>query len=148
MTGIDALRAQGGGKVKGIEHVAVAVPAIDAALGFWRDRLGWNLVHVERVDEQGADTARLELGPHCVELVAPTGPETPIGKFLAKRGPGLHHVCLEVTDIAALLQELAAAGVELIDKAPRKGAHGCLIAFVHPRSTGGVLVELSQRGAH
>jgi methylmalonyl-CoA/ethylmalonyl-CoA epimerase len=140
------LRA-GSGKVLGVDHVAIAVPEIEPALKVWRDLLGWNLVHVERVDEQGADTARLEIGPHCVELVAPIGPDSPIGKFLAKRGPGLHHVCLKTNDVAGLLADLEKAGVELIDKTPKKGAHDCLIAFVHPRATGGVLVELSEKRA-
>ncbi len=145
MTGVEALRAAGGGLVKGIEHVAIAVPVIDDALKFWQGQLGWRLVHVERVEEQGADTARLELGPHCIELVAPTAPDSALGKFLTKRGPGLHHVCLETSDLGALLGKLAASGVELIDKSPKNGAHGCKIAFVHPRATGGVLVELSER---
>jgi methylmalonyl-CoA epimerase len=149
MTGVESLRSAGGGLVLGVEHVAIAVPAIEPALKVWRDQLGWRLVHVERVEEQGADTARLEIGPHCVELVAPTSPESPIGKFLAKRGPGLHHVCLETTDVVALLDRLAGAGIELIDRTPKQGAHGCRIAFVHPRATGGVLVELSQKpGKH
>lgn len=145
--GMDALRAAGAGAVKGIEHVAVAVEDMQAALVVWRDRLGWRLVSLERVDAQGVDTARLELGPHCVELVCPTSPETPVGKFLAKRGPGLHHVCLETDDVDALLPRLHAAGVELIDRVAKPGAHGCRVAFVHPRATGGVLVELSQRPA-
>jgi methylmalonyl-CoA/ethylmalonyl-CoA epimerase len=143
--GVEGLRAAGAPHVKGIEHLAVAAPSLDEALRFWRDVLGWRLVSIERVDEQQVDTARLELGPHCIELVCPLAPDSPVGRFLAKRGPGLHHVCLEVDDVAAVLPKLDAAGVELIDRVPKRGAHGCLVAFVHPRATGGVLVELSHK---
>jgi len=145
VSGVDRLRELGGPAILGVEHVAIAVPDLDAALTTWRDRLGFALVGVEPVPEQQVTTARLELGPHCVELVAPTSPDSPVGRFLTKRGPGLHHVCLDVVGIEALLARLAAAGVELIDRAPKRGAHERLIAFVHPRATGGVLVELSEK---
>ena len=125
-----------------INHLGVAVVSIDDALKFWRDGLGLELHEVEVVADQGVRTAMLPLGESRIELLEATGDDTPVGKFLAKRGPGIHHVCVEVTDLAAQLTKLQEQGIRLIDEQPRRGAGGMLVAFVHPASTGGVLVEL------
>jgi LAO/AO transport system kinase len=125
-----------------INHLGVAVSTIDDALKFWRDGLGLELHEIEVVADQGVRTAMLPLGESRIELLEATGEDTPVGKFLAKRGAGIHHVCVEVADIAAKLAQLQAQGIRLIDEQPRRGAGGMLVAFVHPASTGGVLVEL------
>jgi methylmalonyl-CoA/ethylmalonyl-CoA epimerase len=125
-----------------IDHVGVAVDDIDSALALYRDSLGLPLVHRETVPEQGVDAALLDIGEGHVELLQPLGPETAVGKFLARRGPGLHHVAYRVDDIDATLNELASAGLRLIDEHPRIGIRGSRVAFVHPASTGGVLTEI------
>lgn len=130
-----------------IQHLGVAVSSIDDALGFWRDALGLELTEVEVVEDQGVRVAMLPIGESRIELLEATGDETPVGKFIAKRGPGIHHLCVEVNDINAKLAELKAQGVRLIDEHPRTGAGGALVAFVHPSSTGGVLIELTQTGS-
>lgn len=127
-----------------IDHVGVAVEDIDAALSLYRDVLTMPLVHREVVDEQGVEAVLLDVGESHVELLAPLGPDTPVGKFLAKKGPGLHHVAYGVEDIDAALDALKAAGVRLIDETPRIGIRGSRVAFVHPASTGGVLTEIVQ----
>jgi methylmalonyl-CoA epimerase len=127
-----------------IDHVGVAVEDIESALPFYRDVLGMPLVHTETVTDQGVDAALLDVGDGHIELVAPLGPETGVAKFLARRGPGLHHVAYRVTDVEATLAALAAAGVRLIDESPRIGIRGSRVAFVHPASTGGVLTEIVQ----
>jgi LAO/AO transport system kinase len=128
-----------------INHLGVAVSTIDEALKFWRDGLGLELHEIEVVQDQGVRTAMLPLGESRIELLEATGEDTPVGKFLAKRGPGIHHVCVEVTDIEATLKQLKEQGIRLIDEQPRRGAGGAMVAFVHPASTGGVLVELSSQ---
>ena len=130
-----------------IQHLGVAVGSIDEALRFWRDALGLELKEVEVVEDQGVRVAMLPIGESRIELLEATGDETPVGRFVAKRGPGIHHLCVEVNDINAKLAELKAGGVRLIDQQPRIGAGGALVAFVHPSSTGGVLIELTQRGS-
>jgi methylmalonyl-CoA/ethylmalonyl-CoA epimerase len=127
-----------------IDHVGVAVADIDSALALYRDALGMELVHRETVAEQGVDAALLDVGDGHVELLQPLGPETAVGKFLAHRGPGLHHVAYRVADIDAVLTALAAAGLRLIDESPRVGIRGSRVAFLHPASTGGVLTEIVQ----
>jgi methylmalonyl-CoA/ethylmalonyl-CoA epimerase len=127
-----------------IDHVGVAVADIDSALALYRDALGMELVHRETVAEQGVDAALLDVGDGHVELLQPLGPETAVGKFLARRGPGLHHVAYRVADIDAVLTALAAAGLRLIDESPRVGIRGSRVAFLHPASTGGVLTEIVQ----
>ncbi len=129
-----------------IQHLGVAVASIDDALAFWRDGLGLELKEVEVVEDQGVRVAMLPIGESRIELLEATGAETPVGKFIAKRGAGMHHLCVEVDDISAKLAELKARGVRLIDEQARTGAGGALVAFVHPASTGGVLIELTQRG--
>jgi methylmalonyl-CoA epimerase len=127
-----------------IDHVGVAVEDIDAALALYRDALGMPLVHRETMAEQGVDAALLEVGDGHVELLQPLGPETAVGKFLSRRGPGLHHVAYRVADVEATLNALAEAGLRLIDERPRNGIRGSRVAFVHPASTGGVLTEIVQ----
>jgi len=130
-----------------IQHLGVAVESIEEALAFWRDALGLELKEIEVVEDQGVRVAMLPIGESRIELLEATGEETPVGKFLAKRGPGIHHLCVEVNDINAKLSELKARGARLIDEQPRIGAGGALVAFVHPSSTGGVLIELTQKGS-
>jgi methylmalonyl-CoA/ethylmalonyl-CoA epimerase len=130
-----------------IQHLGIAVSSLDEALAFWRDGLGLELKEIEVVEDQGVRVAMLPIGESRIELLEATGTETPVGKFLGKRGPGIHHLCVEVNDLPAKLAELKARGTRLIDEAPRIGAGGMLVAFVHPASTGGVLLELTQRGS-
>ena len=127
-----------------IDHVGVAVEDIEAALAVYRDGLGMALVHRETVSEQGVDAALLDVGDSHIELLQPLGPDTTVGKFLARRGPGLHHVAYRVTSVADTLSALSAAGVRLIDERPRTGIRGSQVAFLHPASTGGVLTEIVQ----
>lgn len=133
-----------------IDHVGVAVEDLDAAIHLYAELLGMPLVHREVVEEQGVEAVLLDVGESHVELLAPLGPDTPVGKFLAKKGPGLHHVAYGVADIDAVLAALKAAGTRLIDETPRIGIRNSRVAFVHPASTGGVLTELVQpaEGTH
>ncbi len=125
-----------------IDHVGVAVEDIDAALELYSGQLGVELVHRESIADQGVEAALLDVGENHVELVAPLGPETTVGRFIAERGPGLHHVAYQVGDIDAELGRLRDAGLRLIDESPRTGIRGSRVAFLHPRSTGGVLTEI------
>ena len=127
-----------------INHLGIATNGIDEALAFWQDALGLENVHTEIVEEQKVRVAMLPLGESRIELLEPTSEDSPISKFLEKRGPGIHHIAVEVDDIEAALQNLKAKGMRLIDETPRIGAENCLVAFVHPSSTGGVLLELVQ----
>jgi methylmalonyl-CoA/ethylmalonyl-CoA epimerase len=127
-----------------IDHVGVAVEDIDDALALYRDAFGMRVAHREIVEEQGVEAVLLDVGENHVELLAPLGPDTPVGKFLAKRGAGLHHVAYQVPDIQATLAALMEAEVPLIDKAPRVGIRGALVAFLEPKGTGRVLTELVQ----
>lgn len=127
-----------------IDHIGIATRGIEDSLRFWERALGLEVKHTETVEEQGVRVAMLPVGEPRVELLEPTGPETPVGKFLEKRGPGIHHVAVRVEDIRAALARLKTEGARLIDEEPRIGAGGCLVAFVHPASTGGVLLELVQ----
>lgn len=126
-----------------VAHIGIAVETLTAALPFYRDVLGMPEVPV--ADSDGARIVAVAAGESLVELLEPAVPDTPIGRFLARRGPGMHHICFEVPDIGAALERCRAAGVRLIDEAPRTGAEGRPIAFIHPESTGGVLVELIER---
>jgi methylmalonyl-CoA/ethylmalonyl-CoA epimerase len=127
-----------------IDHVGVAVEDIDAALAIYRDQLGMPLVHRETVSDQGVDAALLDVGDGHVELVAPLSPETAVGKFISRRGPGLHHVAYRVVSVQDTLDACRAAGLRLIDEQPRTGIRGSRVAFLHPASTGGVLTEIVQ----
>ena len=129
--------------VKRISHLGLAVASVDGGGAFW-DLLGLAEEHREEVASQRVLTSFRPVGESSLELLEPTSPESPIAKFLEKKGPGLHHVCLEVADVAATLATLKAAGVRLVNETPFEGAHGCIVAFVHPAATGGVLLELSQ----
>ncbi len=130
-----------------IEHIGIATERIEDALAFWRDALGLSVVHTEEVAEQGVRVAMLPVGEPRIELLEPTHAGSPVAKFLAKRGPGIHHIAVRVADIDAALARLRGQGARLIDETPRVGAEGCLVAFVHPASAGGVLLELVQHTA-
>lgn len=130
-----------------IDHIGVAVEDIDAALPLYRDVFGMHVAHREIVQEQGVEAVLLDVGENHVELLAPLAPETPVGKFLAKRGAGLHHVAYQVSDIHAALSAMQAAGQAPIDKSPRVGIRKALVAFLEPRQTGRVLTELVQPAA-
>lgn len=128
--------------LKGLDHIGVAVNSIDESLPFYRDVLGMEYLKTEEITDQSVRVAFLDVGGVHVELVEPTSPDGAIAKHLEKRGPGLHHLAYVVEDCAAALEELKAKGVKLIDELPRVGAGGKLIAFVHPKATGGVLTEI------
>ena len=125
-----------------IDHIGIATNGIDDAARFYIESLGLQIEHVEDVASQKVRVAMLPLGESRVELLEPTSDDSPISKFLAKRGPGIHHIAVRVQDIRASLAELKEKGARLIDEQPRTGAGGCLVAFIHPSSTGGVLLEL------
>lgn len=127
-----------------INHLGIATKGIDEALKFWEDALGLENVHTEVVEDQKVRVAMLPIGESRVELLEPTSDDSPISKFLEKRGGGIHHIAVEVEDIEASLSKLKENGMRLIDETPRIGAEGCLVAFVHPASTNGVLLELVQ----
>jgi methylmalonyl-CoA/ethylmalonyl-CoA epimerase len=132
-----------------IDHIGVAVEDIDAAIELYRDSFGMELAHRETVESQGVEAVLLDVGEGHVELLAPLGPDTPVGKYLAKNGAGLHHVAYAVDDIDAALEKIAAAGIQLIDSEPRVGIRDSRVAFLHPRSTGGVLTEIVEpAGGH
>lgn len=130
--------------IKRIDHIAIVVKDIDVTLGFWRDALGLELAHIEDVPDQKSLVAFLPVGGTEIELVRPTTDDSGVAKYLQKRGPGMHHISLEVDDIAGMLAQLKAKGVRLINDTPVLGAGGVQIAFIHPESTSGVLVELYQ----
>ena len=127
-----------------IDHIGVAVEDLELALELYRDRFEMSLAHREVVTEQGVEAVLLDLGENHVELLAPLGPDTPVGKFLTRQGPGLHHVAYQVSDIEATLAKLGQAGMQLIDSEPRTGIRGSRVAFLHPRSSLGVLTEIVQ----
>jgi methylmalonyl-CoA/ethylmalonyl-CoA epimerase len=127
-----------------IDHVGIAVSDLEAALALYRDGLGMPLVHRETVTEQGVEAVLLDVGDGHVELVCPLSPGTPVGKFLERRGPGLHHVAYRVESVTDTLRACTAAGLRLIDETPRTGIRGSQVAFLHPASTGGVLTEIVQ----
>lgn len=129
--------------LKRIHHVGVVVPSLDEGLKFWRDALGMRLTKSATIEEQGVRAALLEVGGSEIELLEPLSPDNGVGKFLARRGGGLHHVCFETEDVARELDGAKAKGIQLIDQAPRKGLAG-MICFLHPKATRGVLVEYAQ----
>jgi methylmalonyl-CoA/ethylmalonyl-CoA epimerase len=128
--------------IKRIHHIAIGITDMDAALSFWRDALGLELAQTEAVPEQQAQVAFLPAGEGEVELVKPTTETSGMAKYIAKRGPGIHHICLEVDSVEETLARLKARGIRLIDETPRIGSGGKKYAFVHPEGAGGVLVEL------
>ena len=127
-----------------VDHIAVAVTDLDAAIALHEDAYGMALVHREVIAEQGVEAALLDVGENHVELLSPLTEESPVGRFLAKRGPGLHHVAYQVTDVASTLADLRERGLQLIDEAPRSGIRGSRVAFLHPAASGGVLTEIVQ----
>ncbi|UCH05190.1 MAG: methylmalonyl-CoA epimerase [Candidatus Thorarchaeota archaeon] len=131
--------------IEKIEHIGIAVERIEELISYYRDVLGLEYRGEEIVEEQKVRVAFFEIGESSIELLEPTSDDSPIAKFLAKRGPGIHHVAVRVDNIDQALKQHEANGAQMIDKEPRFGAHNMRIAFVHPRSTGGVLVELCQK---
>jgi methylmalonyl-CoA/ethylmalonyl-CoA epimerase len=131
-------------KAKGVDHVAIAVKDLPRAIAIYRDALGLDLAEEEEVAEQHVRTAIFGRGMGRVELICPTTDDSGVARFLAKRGEGLHHLCIEVENIDASLTQLKAQGAPLIDESPKPGAGGARVAFIHPRGTGGVLIELRQ----
>lgn len=127
-----------------INHLGIATKGIDEALKFWSDALGLENIHTEIVEDQNVRVAMLPIGESRIELLEPTSEDSPISKFLEKRGGGIHHIAVEVDDIEVALASLKSRGTRLIDESPRIGAEGCLVAFVHPSSANGVLLELVQ----
>jgi methylmalonyl-CoA/ethylmalonyl-CoA epimerase len=127
-----------------VDHIGIATHTLEEALALWRDALGLQVDFTEEVTEQGVRIAMLPLGETHIELLEPLSKASPVGKFLEKRGPGIHHVAIRVDDIRASLASLKEKGTRLIDETPRTGAGGCLVAFVHPSSANGVLLELVQ----
>jgi methylmalonyl-CoA/ethylmalonyl-CoA epimerase len=133
-------------EAQGIHHVGVAVADLDEAVRSYERLFGGRLEHRARVEDQGVEAATVRVGGARVELLAALGDDTPVGRFLAKRGPGMHHVAYEVADVGAALAELAADGAELIDTVPRRGMFGLEVAFIHPDSVHGVLTEVVSGG--
>jgi methylmalonyl-CoA epimerase len=133
-----------------IDHIGVAVEDLEAGIALYEKSFEMELAHREVVEEQGVEAVLLDVGDGHVELLAPLGPETPVGKYLARKGPGLHHVAYAVDDIDSTLERLAASGIELIDREARIGIRDSRVAFLHPRSTGGVLTEIVEppEGGH
>ncbi|HSD49734.1 MAG TPA: methylmalonyl-CoA epimerase [Actinomycetota bacterium] len=129
-----------------VDHVGIAVPDLDAAVERYRRVFGLEPAHREVVEGQGVEEVLFRVGTSFVQLLGALGPETPVGRFLARRGPGVHHIAYRVDDVAAALDRLRAQGVRLVDQTPRPGSRGATIAFVHPQDMGGVLVELVQEG--
>jgi methylmalonyl-CoA/ethylmalonyl-CoA epimerase len=131
-----------------IDHIGVAVQEIEPSLELYRDLFELDVAHREIVAEQGVEAVLLDVGENHVELLAPLGEDTPVGRFLSRHGPGLHHVAYQVPDIDATLAALKRAGAELIDEQPRTGIRGSRVAFLHPRASGGVLTEIVQPAGH
>ncbi len=132
--------------VKHIDHIAIAVHNLDEALAFYKISMGLSCISVETVEEQGVRVAKLDAGNTHIELLEPLSADSPVGKFIAKNGPGLHHLCFSVACIDSELSTLTTCQIRLIDNKPKVGAGGAKIAFVHPKATGGVLIELSEPG--
>lgn len=127
-----------------VDHIGVAVEDLDASLELYERDYGMTLVHRETIAEQGVEAVLLDVGENHIELLAATGPDTPVGKFLAKKGPGMHHVAYQVQDIEATLAALKQKGLRLIDESPRTGIRDSRVAFLHPATAGGLLTELVQ----
>jgi len=128
-----------------LEHIGIAVRSIDGQLNIWRDLFGFRVEMITDVPEQNVRVAMLDVGGVVIELLEPKGEDSAIRKFIDKKGEGLHHLSFEVEDIERAIEDLKTKGVRMIDEVPRKGAHAAKISFIHPHSTGGVLIELSQK---
>jgi len=135
---------------KRIDHIGVAVEDLDPAIKLYERSFEMELVHRETVESQGVEAVLLDVGEGHIELLAPLGPDTPVGKFIAKKGPGIHHVAYSVDDIVKALAQVEAIGMKMIDRTPRTGIRGSKVAFVHPAATGSVLTEIVQpaEGTH
>jgi methylmalonyl-CoA/ethylmalonyl-CoA epimerase len=131
-----------------LDHVGIAVHSLDEALPLWESLVGAIGSGRERVESQGVEVIFVGSGAGRIELLAPTRPDSPVARFLEKRGPGVHHLCYRVPDLRAALQRYESEGLQLIDQQPRAGAHGHRVAFLHPRSTGGALIELLEAAPH
>jgi methylmalonyl-CoA/ethylmalonyl-CoA epimerase len=129
-----------------INHIGIAVKSLDDAVPFYRDNLGMAFAGIEEVAEQKVRVAMMQIGESKIELLEPTCEDSPVAKYIEKSGSGIHHIAYEVTDIEAAIAKLLADGARMIDEKPRHGAHGTLIAFIHPKSSNGVLTELCQAG--
>ena len=129
-----------------INHIGIAVQSLDATIPFYRDNLGMAFAGIEEVAEQKVRVAMLSVGESKIELLEPTSEDSPVAKFIEKNGTGIHHIAYEVADVEAAIAKLLADGARMIDERPRHGAHGTLIAFIHPKSSNGVLTELCQAG--
>jgi methylmalonyl-CoA/ethylmalonyl-CoA epimerase len=127
-----------------VDHIGVAVEDLDASLELYERDYGMTLVHRETIAEQGVEAALLDVGENHIELLAATGPDTPVGKFIARKGPGMHHVAYQVDDIEATLAALRQSGLQLIDETPRTGIRNSRVAFLHPKTAGGLLTEIVQ----
>jgi methylmalonyl-CoA/ethylmalonyl-CoA epimerase len=127
-----------------LDHIGIAVEDLDAARRLYGELMGFELGEVEELADRQLKVCFVRVGDANIELLWPTAPDSAVGKFLAKKGPGIHHLCYQVDDVQAKLDQLAAAGLKLIDTKPRPGAHDTLVAFIHPKSAGGVLTELCQ----
>ena len=127
-----------------VNHIGIAVQSLEASIGFYQDALAMPLQGIEEIAGQKVRVAMLQVGESKIELLEPTSPDSPIARFLEKNGPGIHHIAYEVADIEAAIAQLTQSGVRMIDESPRAGAHGSRIAFLHPKSSGGVLTELCQ----
>jgi len=134
--------------LKKINHIGIAVKSLETSIPFYRDQLGMSFEGTEEVVEQKVKVAFFQIGESRIELLEPTTDDSPIAKFLEKKGEGVHHMAYEVDDVGIALAEMKEQGVRLIDETPRLGAHNSLIAFLHPKSTGGVLTEICQMGKH
>ncbi len=131
-----------------VHHIGIAVEDLDASILVYAELFGAELEHRDLVEDQGVEAASLRVGPSRIELLRPLGADTPVGRFIAKRGPGMHHVAFQVADVAAELARLKAESVLLIDETPRQGLFGLQVAFVHPEATGGVLAEFVSDDRH
>ena len=134
--------------LKKINHIGIAVKSLEASIPFYRDQLGMTFEGTEEVADQKVKVAFLQIGESRIELLEPTADDSPIAKFLEKKGEGVHHMAYEVEDVEKALTQLKEQSVRLIDETPRRGAHNSLIAFLHPKATGGVLTEICQAGKH
>lgn len=132
--------------LKKINHIGIAVQSLDEAIPFYRDNLGMSFMGTEEVPDQKVKVAFFQVGESKIELLEPTADDSPVARSLEKNGPGIHHIAYEVEDIEAAIAKLVSEGARMIDSVPRKGAHGARIAFIHPKTSGGVLTELCQTG--
>jgi methylmalonyl-CoA epimerase len=133
-------------RLRGVHHVGIAVSDLEEAIATWERLFGAQVEHRDSLAEQGVEAVSLLVGASRIELLAPTGEDTPVGRFLARRGPGMHHVALEAYDVHEAVRELSASGAHMIDEAPRRGLHGLEVAFVHPDAVHGVLTEVVSGG--